>query len=773
MPSLTRRRVSASLLVIAVAKVASAQSTTTYVNGTPATTPAPLNPYAGSETSPSTAATLVNTPAGAASTNLALDGVLGTGGFVTTDTSGSTNLIYEYAANNSTPVLTGPTTGVFASLAGVSSQTYKSANFAGTVVGQATRYIPSTNASAGSDAFLYSPSTGTPIIIGDQGLLGQINTSQTIQGQIYYSYNASTTLTVNGTATTYTGIGRTIAPIANANTTGVTSVPTGINANNQVILTATRTNGLSNSSFGTDAFLFTPSLIGSNASTAVVGLSGTALHYYYGTFATAAAISASGLGADYQTSTSSPVALNAGGAVVGTTLRYTPNTLSNTYSAGSAASFGIGTDAWVYSGGTALGLGTTGGNTAVGSVQVGLVGQSATADQGGGYYSVQVTNGGGPEISQTSGVAGISTAGAVTGTSNVYSANSSTQSTANSLSIGTDAWQFKPTLVGGTGTTTATANGFGAATDNNGNAAGTYVQLGLTALPSTTTVGYQSSAGARIQAVSATNAAGNVAGLSTRYFAGSTSTFGTDAWYYNGVRSSLITPTANSSYSNYTSVATTAGYSNASSSTVVGTMSASGLVAGTQTRYLTTASTYGTTIGSDVWAYSPLTNQTYVIASPSLLANDSDFATADAAYANANEYFNGGITSVSDNGLVVGTFNATAGSSSSNTSLGNYVFAWTQQAGTVVLGSVTNTSSGVADLTLNTASGTANINVGTIYADTAGDIFGLGYLTGSTTPEVYEFATATTLASVPEPTSLAALGLGATALLARRRRPSA
>ena len=750
MPSLTRRRVSASLLVLAAARVASGQSTS-YVTGTPSATPAPANPYAGSQTFPTMAANLMNTPSGVASTGLALNGVLGNGGLVVTDTSGSTNLVYEYAANNSTPVLTGPTTGVFVSLAGVSNQTFKAANFGGSVVGQVARYVAGSNTSAGSDAYLYIPSvqasTGSAIIIGDQNVLGRVNTAQAIDGTIYYGYNTSST--VNGVV--LYGVGRTIVPVSNVN--GVTSAPTGINANSQVILTAVRTTGLTNASYGTDAFLFTPASDGSATGTpTLVGLSGSSGHYYYGTTVSQNPILASGYAAVYQTSNSTPVALNAGGAVVGTTTRYASNTTTSTYSATSIGLYTLGSDAWVYSGATALG--TTGGATAVGTVQIGLVG---TASPTGGIYSATSESG----VVENSAVAGISAAGAVTGTSVVYSGNN-TAAYPNavaftSLNIGTDAWQFTPSLTGGT--TNATATTYGTTPG-----VGTYVRLGLTSVPTagSTTVGYQSSTGARSSTVAATNAAGLVAGLSTRYFAGATSSSGSDAWYYNGSGSSyLITPATNPAYSVYVSS------SNTSSSSLNATMSARGVVAGTQSRYATGTTT---SLGADAFAYSPVTNNAYVIASPALIANDADFAS-NASAGSAAEYFSASVISVGDNGLVLGTFTAYNGSTTSAPSLGSYVYAWTQQAGTVVVGSTTNASSAIAALTLNSSSGTNNINVGNIYADAAGDIFGVGTQTGTTTPDVFEFAAAT--AAAPEPTSLALLGLALTPLLGGRRRRGA
>ncbi len=214
MPSRTRRRVSASLLVLAAAKAASAQSTT-YVNGTPSTTPAPANPYATSQEFPTTVANL----AGGA-TNLTLNSVLANGGFAVTDT-GSSTLVYEYSPNSSTPVVVGPTTGDFVNLAGTSNQSYRAANFAGSVLGQSTRYIPGSNTSAGSDAFLYIPSvqasTGSDIIIGTQGVLGAVNTTGAANGTIYYNY--AVTATVNGN--TLTGTFRTLAPVSAPN--GATS----------------------------------------------------------------------------------------------------------------------------------------------------------------------------------------------------------------------------------------------------------------------------------------------------------------------------------------------------------------------------------------------------------------------------------------------------------------------------------------------------------------------------------------------------------------------
>ncbi len=157
-----------------------------------------------------------------------------------------------------------------------------------------------------------------------------------------------------------------------------------------------------------------------------------------------------------------------------------------------------------------------------------------------------------------------------------------------------------------------------------------------------------------------------------------------------------------------------------------------------------------------------------MIASPALIANDVDFAaynTSGSGANNATTYFSSTIKSVSDAGLVIGTFNAYNGSTTSAASVGTYVYAWTQQAGTVVVGSTSNTTSTIAALTLNTSSGTTSINVGSIYADGAGDIYGLGTASGSSLPEIFEFAAA------PEPTSLALLGLGLTPLLGRRRRP--
>ena len=772
MASRTRRRVSASLLVMAAARAASAQTAaTTYVSGTSSSDPS--NPYLSSQDNPTQAAAVMAT-----TRTLTLNAVLPNGSFITTNANSSTGFSYLdlYSSPNATPVVVGPASSTgndFTSSAGNSVQTYASSNVNGAVAGQVTPYLSGSNSSnggsfntstaaVGTDAFLYVPANapggaGTDIVIGSQGVLGATNATGAANGTIYYYYPLTTNSVTDRV--------RNITLVKNNGTAStVTSAPTAINANNQVILQATRYIGVGASSgvsnitinLGMDAFLFTPATNGSaTGTTTPVGLTGNNYYYYSNTTVAAANKSNSAVNlAAYQTSTSAPVALNAAGAVVGTTNRYTANGLnytSNAYSGVSPGGSAIGVDAWVYSSAVSLGTGAPAGSQPVGTVQVGLVGTTTPAALGGYYsYVAQFTGGAPSGTFETSGVVGISAAGAVTGTSNVYATN-----TTSAPFLGQEAWQFAPNVSGGA--TSAIANGYGTVPG-----VGTYTQLGLYSNVASGGIVYTAGDGTRSSAVAATNAAGNAAGTSNRYSAAQTANFGLgqDAWYYTpGGGVTNITPTANPSYSNYFSPTTSSGTAegNFSSSSVVGAMGSSGVVAGTQNRYLS-----GTTtpIGQDAWAYNPATNTTSVIASPAIIANDGDFAAYNAS-GTASEYFNAAVKSVSDAGLVVGTFTA---NTSGGAAIGTYAYAWTPQAGTVVLGSVTNTSSAVAALTLNTSSGTMNISVGSIYADAGGDIFGLGYLAGGTTPEIYEFAAA------PEPTSLALLALGMTPLLRGRRR---
>ena len=708
---------------------------------------------------------------------LTLNAVLPSGAFIVSDNGGTTSTIqYLYSPGSSTPVPAGPTFNMagyatansnpYSSTTGASFQistggyvqTFKFANQAGSIAGTANRYVvtPSaTSYSAGTDDYLYVPSvsdpvSGSDIIIGNQGTLARLNTANTPDNTIYYAYNTSQSVTINGTNTPFPFTQRSLG-LATNNAYSASSTPTGLNANNQLLVTASRYIGVNTTgettNLGTDAFLFTPAANNSATGTIVqVGLTGQNYGYYANSgslYALTVQNGYTGNASAYQTSTSAPVALNNGGAVVGTTTRYqtnTPTTLS--------AAVPLGTDAWVYSGATALG--TTGGTAPIGTVQVGLAGNSVPATLG-GYYSVSTSVG----TYESSAVIGISTAGAVTGTSMAYPSNTST-GTSPGTALGQEAWQFKPTLVGGSGLTTATGTGYGPT------AAGTYVQLGLVTPATATTLGYQTSGGLRSSTVSIVNAAGNAAGTSVRYLTtAATTTSGADAWYYNGTNTTLITPTANASYSNYVRS------DGLSTSAVLATsISAAGTVAGTQSRYAPGATTAA---GTDAWAYSPVTNNTYVIASPSIIANDADFA-ANKSSAGPTEYFNAAVLSVSDNGLVIGTFAPSPGASG-GTTLGTFVYAWTQQAGTVVLGSTSNLSSSsmVAALTLNGSSGTAYISTSSLYADSAGDIFGIGNSTsGSGTTEAFEFAAA----AAPEPTSLALLGLALTPLAGRRRRRS-
>ena len=754
---------------MAVARVAAAQSTgtTSYDPGTAST--APGNPYAGSQTYPTTVARLVSP-----GTVLAFNGVFASGGFVVTDTGGGLTAQYVYSPGGSTSVMAGPTfnmasyvsansnpqnnpTGAsFQSSNGAFSQTFEYANPFGSVAGSVSRYIPGMTLSAGTDAYLYIPTvqdavSRSSIVIGNQGTLGRINAANAADGTVYYAFNTSQAVT-GQSPTPYTQRQLTVPFLTGYS---ATSTPTGLNANNQMIIQASRYLGVNttgeNGNLGTDAFLFTPATDGSATGTvAQVGLTGQTYGFYNANGPLNALVvtnAYAGSTSAYQTSASAPVALNNAGAVIGTTNRYqaitAAPTAANFTTTTSSSGTRQGTDAWLYSGATSLGA--PAGTTPIGTVQVGLVGTGGAAL--GGYYAVTTSVG----ISETSAVNGVSSAGAVTGTSTVYLANTSA-GTAVGTSLGVDAWQFKPTLVGGSGP--ATATGFGTT------AAGTYTQVGLTTPATATGPGYQTSGGLRMTTVSVVNAAGNAAGTSVRYATSASTTssnsFGADAWYFNGSSTTLITPTANASYSNYVR---SDGYSNATVSTT--SMSAAGVVAGTQARYAPNSTTAA---GADVWAYSPLTNNTYVIASPAIVANDADFA-ANRSSAGPTEYFNATVTSVSDNGLVIGTLVPSPGSSG-GTTLGTFVYAWTQQAGTVVLGSTTSTSNMIAALTLNSSSGTASISTSSIYADAAGDIFGLGSSTTSGMTEIFEFAAA------PEPTSLALLGLALTPLAGRRRRRS-
>ena len=749
-----RRAVSASLFALAGARVAVAQSTSTtaVVFGTPSTTPAPANPYAGSQTFPTTVAMLI--PGG---TTVQLNGVLPNGGFVVTDTSANngTAIAYKlqlaYSPADQVVAIAGPTGGAFQASNGLVSQTFEWANQGGSITGQSARYVPGSVNQAGYDAYLYIPSvfasTSQTIVVGTQGVLGAVAPNNATNNTVYYGYNASSDSNVPYTF-------RQVQPDISTTPVAITSTPGGLNANNQLLVQAGRFTGTSTYSagLGQDVFEFTPAADGSATGTVTkVGLTGANYGYYNAT-AIGSLVNAVGAAnaTAYQSSTSTPIAINAAGAAIGTTNRTQVNTPAT-----AAALTNLGTDGWLYSGAKALG--TVGGTAPVGTVQVGMVGTGGAAL--GGYYSVQGVAG----IAETSTVNGISTAGAVTGTTNVYPSNTVTNNNPGTV-IGVEAWQYKPTLVGGLGLTSATATGYGTT------AAGTYVQLGLTTAPTGTAVGYVGTGGLRNTTVLAANPAGNVVGTSQRYFAGATTGSGVDPWYYNGTTTSLIAPTTNAATSAYSNYVSNAGFSYATLNT---TMSAGGVVAGEQMRY---APGTATAEGYDGWAYSPATNTTYVIASPAILANDPDFASA-AADGTASEYFRTLITSVSDTGLVTGEFDAFSGNAyDPNATLGTYLFAWTRQAGTVILGSDSTVRGMFPGVTLNSASGSDDIDAYLgldIYADAAGDIFGVGFATNApttTTEQVYEFAAA---APVPEPTALAVVAAAVVPLAGRRRRRAA
>ena len=464
--------------------------------------------------------------------------------------------------------------------------------------------------------------------------------------------------------------------------------------------------GINSTGLGSDAYFY-------NGSTStVIGL----IDSSYGYPVTSNSV-------NYTFRASTNTGLSAYGAT-GNSSQYIQNVLSTstpkTYSA-------TQNNAWLYT--------PTGGTK-----QIGLVG---------GEYSFSDTGSGGTGATyQTTNTSGINATGQVIGTSSLVTSVSPNQYGIAVNNKGADAFLYTPSST----TTAGTATGFGTS------AAGTYTRLGMTTAATPTAVGYTYSNGTVTNGRNSTanfiSNAGQVAGTSDRFdSAGNYS--GTDAYYYdaaNGNRVINPTDTAHQSVNTSGLITRSAG---------VTQMNASGMVAGTATRYFTTGTN---ATGQDGYVFDPTvgtSGQTFTL---------SNVTNAN----NGNSYDYVAVGTILGNGVVVGStfnFDPSATSSSQTDANGSgSLFFWTEDTGMQTIatfdGTGTTPTSFVSAFSLLTYAQQFKLGADgtTIYAPTPpGGTRNLG------SSSALFYSPGVVAYTVPEPASLAFFGIFGLALSRRRR----
>jgi hypothetical protein len=421
-------------------------------------------------------------------------------------------------------------------------------------------------------------------------------------------------------------------------------------------------------SLGTDGFYYNPS---TNSSTAI-GLSGGVYDEAPASFfgVTNAALMVHG----------NSVVGMAGSSATGFTNRYN--------SSGGA----LGYDSWMY-------------NPSLSSqtLQIGLVGGPYTVTLSGNTFEET-------QVSRTNSL------GQIAGKS--YQPFQSTGGLSTNV-----AWLYTPS------STPGTASGFGTTS------AGTYTQLGLTAIPSGTTLGNininpaTSTTLVSNSNINFLNNQGHAAGTTNRYDANGNFEGGA-AWYYNGTRSTDISPVD----SIHQAVAGGLTYS----SNTITAINNTGLVAAYATRVAGTG-TGAAALGQDAYVYDSNTSQEY-------------FVDPSHESLGTGNYELSYIGTLGDNGVAVGYYNTYSGTSS--TVLSSTLFDWSETGGLQALATYAG-SAAASSMAAYTASFEFGPN-GTLYGPNT-------YGTSATSIVAYTVA-------VPEPTSMGLLAVGSLGLLRRRRR---
>jgi len=400
---------------------------------------------------------------------------------------------------------------------------------------------------------------------------------------------------------------------------------------------------------------------------------------------TTTAIGLTGAGYSYNPSTvtnpslllqASSVTGTAGSSVAGYSARY------------NSAGGSLGNDSWLY-------------NSSIGTTQIGLVG---------GAYSVTI----GSSTYQQNETFRTNSLGQVLG--KVWQPNPSTGAI-----LGTTNYTYLYTP----SSTPGTASGFGTT------AAGSYVQLGPTAAPSGTTLGYSNPTSTTFKSnnnPAFLNNAGDASGTTNRYDINGNYEGGA-AWYFNGTSSVDISPVD----SIHQAVAGGLTYS----SNTVTAMNNTGLVAAYATRVAGTGSG-AAALGQDAYVYDSNTQTEYFV-DPAL----ESLGTGNYEYSY--------IGIIGDNRVAVGYYNTYSGTSS--TVLSSTLFDWTEGGGLQPL--VTYSGSAAASLMAAYVDSFEFGPDGTLYGPNT---------YGSSATSIVAYTV------VPEPSTLGLLAVGTIGLLRRRRR---
>lgn len=514
-------------------------------------------------------------------------------------------------------------------------------NNSGAIAGSAYRYLSDTitSGSSGNNTWYYDPTTGKTWVTGLTGTAytGMTNLNQNSQNKYFndagyvagiagfYSgtngtglfsawiYSAPTTLNPSGVTTqielspSYAATGGSFTTTATANNGGGPSESYGVNGMNTsgvVIGSATQYYTSNGTNMGLAAWVS-----GTNGVAARIGM--TSANY------TAANGSQS----------SSPSYINNNGVVAGYSTDY------------ASAANGSYNDGFIY-------LPSTGNSTLIG-----LSGLSITDPN----YSAAYT---------TTSVAGLTLV-------NAYGTTSTTNYT------GQAAWSYNlatgtTTKIGLVGTTPANTT----AGNYNGGSTAMYMGAGNATYPSPAVFQYATAA--------QSNASGEIAGTQRIYIVGGTSTgtssAGTDAYLYNGTSSQVIGPTDTNH---------TAGSGSTVRSVNVSGISNNGYVDGTATIYNGNPNaTANTSQGTDVWVYSPVTNQSTIIGLSTSIATPIN----NAVYIGNTSFSS--IVKMNVNGIIVGSTSRYAAPTVSLTK-GQDVFFYTPGGTSVQIGLTTaNTPSG-------------------------------------------------------------------------------